>query len=213
MLNRWHSPQILWKHFLVGSLLILINSPHCLQSFHCKYPRKMAFSRMDPSCTIGFYAKGQKDFECLCAVVFEVCDRSPFVEHLTCSFWKACRKVVWNWCEISSFGSASFSHRLSPHLQRRTPCSYLQKEKVRRRRRRREAMRPQTISPTSRGATNGGASTQTAAWTSLFCYEQKITICPRGPTVINDHINMILWQLLRTDHVFRAITSRDFTFF
>lgn len=49
----------------------------------------MAFSRMDPSCTIGFYAKGQKDFESLCTVVFEVRDRSSFEEQLACSFKKA----------------------------------------------------------------------------------------------------------------------------
>ncbi|XP_017272047.1 cysteine protease ATG4D-like isoform X2 [Kryptolebias marmoratus] len=47
-----------------------------LESFHCKHPRKMSFSRMDPSCTIGFFAKGQTEFESLCAAVNETVSTS-----------------------------------------------------------------------------------------------------------------------------------------
>ncbi|KAJ0058022.1 hypothetical protein NL108_007247, partial [Boleophthalmus pectinirostris] len=42
-----------------------------LESFHCKHPKKIPFSQMDPSCAIGFYAKDQNDFETLCKDVTE----------------------------------------------------------------------------------------------------------------------------------------------
>nr|XP_020458355.1 cysteine protease ATG4C [Monopterus albus] len=34
-----------------------------LQSYHCPSPKKMPFSKMDPSCTIGFYSRSIQDYE------------------------------------------------------------------------------------------------------------------------------------------------------
>ncbi|MCJ8749475.1 hypothetical protein PDJAM_G00176720 [Pangasius djambal] len=55
-------------HFCQAAVDIhLPNFP--LESFHCKTARKLPFHRMDPSCTLGFYAKSRRDFDTLRAEV------------------------------------------------------------------------------------------------------------------------------------------------
>ncbi|XP_068277804.1 LOW QUALITY PROTEIN: cysteine protease ATG4D [Nyctibius grandis] len=48
-----------------------------LQSFHAGSPRKMPFGRMDPSCTIGFYAAGGGTLDELCADLARVAGPPP----------------------------------------------------------------------------------------------------------------------------------------
>ncbi|XP_072531241.1 cysteine protease atg4da-like [Salminus brasiliensis] len=40
-----------------------------LESFHCKAAKKTSFHRMDPSCSLGFYARNRRDFDALRADV------------------------------------------------------------------------------------------------------------------------------------------------
>ncbi|XP_004068071.1 cysteine protease ATG4C [Oryzias latipes] len=45
------------------SFVDVSNGDFPLQSFHCPSPKKIPFTRMDPSCTIGFYSRSLQDYD------------------------------------------------------------------------------------------------------------------------------------------------------
>lgn len=77
-LERW--PPVVWRHpapplFFQTDCAYILKSVLCLpallppphpspdKSYHCPSPKKMPFSKMDPSCTIGFYSRSAQDYE------------------------------------------------------------------------------------------------------------------------------------------------------
>lgn len=71
--------------------------PACVscQSFHSLQPRTMAFKKMDPSCTIGFYCDSKADFEVFRRQTSEVSlPHSGFPVLWDREWWRrACRRV------------------------------------------------------------------------------------------------------------------------
>ncbi|XP_071953206.1 cysteine protease ATG4D-like isoform X2 [Antedon mediterranea] len=90
-------------HFCQG-MVDMKNHQFPLHSFHCMSPRKMSISKMDPSCTIGFYCKTRQDFEDFCRIIPEVVtppkhegDYPMFiVRDGRCEDWNAKAKAVTN---------------------------------------------------------------------------------------------------------------------
>ncbi|XP_062853180.1 cysteine protease ATG4C [Trichomycterus rosablanca] len=59
-----------------------------LQSYHCPSPKKMPFSKMDPSCTIGFYSKSVQDYERISSELSKVLRSSPKEKYPAFTFMK-----------------------------------------------------------------------------------------------------------------------------
>ncbi|XP_051562125.1 cysteine protease ATG4C-like isoform X1 [Myxocyprinus asiaticus] len=59
-----------------------------LQSYHCPSPKKMAFNKMDPSCTIGFYSKNIEHYERISSQLSKILQPSSKEKYPAFTFMK-----------------------------------------------------------------------------------------------------------------------------
>lgn len=107
-----------WNYYCVSDDNLIHLDPHYCQevvnvwepdfplsSFHCRSPRKMNLSRLDPSCCIGFYCRTRDDFYKFMQSVRQVRKQIWFLFCLSCdvsSDLKTCRKDFWSLSSKSS---------------------------------------------------------------------------------------------------------------
>ena len=70
------------------------NSEFDIHTYHCRTPRKFAATKMDPSCTIGFFCKEREDFQLLRRKTEPV--SRYFVTHMTLQWGEAYSSHNWH---------------------------------------------------------------------------------------------------------------------
>lgn len=71
------------------------------ETFHCLFPRKLSFTKMDPTCAIGFYCKTRQDFERLVTELPKAIDQPALKNSPMFSFVEGNRSDIEQGCLYS----------------------------------------------------------------------------------------------------------------